>query len=168
MAKEPTSAPANPKVDAFFKTYSRSFWMEVIPEFDCQACLDKIWSGIEVVSYIERMRKLTVEILANVFDPSAYETPLEVEKVHIEIRSPYLSAQARSGLVSGLDFNKDKLKDTVVVYLPVSSEEQFSFEYKVKAVLKSGESAESASWEAVADSLDLTIGIFQIKNLFVK
>jgi len=168
MAKEPTSAPANPKVDAFFKTYSRSFWMEVIPEFDCQPCLDNIWGGIEVVSYIERMRKLTVEILANVFDSSAYETPLEVEKVHMEIRSPYLSAQAKSGLVSGLDFNKDKLKDTVVVYLPVSSEEQFSFEYKIKAVLKSGESAESASWETVADSLDLTIGIFQIKNLFNK
>jgi len=168
MAKEPTSAPADAKVDAFFKTYSRSFWMEVAPEFDCQPCLDKIWGGIEVVSYIERMRKVTVETLGNVFDPSAYETPLEVEKVHIEIRSPYLSAQAKSGLVSGLDFNKDKLKDTVVVYLPVSSEEQFSFEYKIKAVLKTGETAESAGWETVAESLDLTIGTFQIKNLFVK
>jgi len=89
-----------------------------------------------------------------------------VEKVRIEIRSPYLSAQGRSGLVTGMDFNKNKLKEQVTVYLPMSSGEQFNFEYKIKAVLKSGEIAESASWETVTDSLDLTIGPYHLKNLF--
>lgn len=168
LAKEGPSSPANAKVDAFFKTYARSFWMDVAPDFDCQPCLEKVWGNIEVVSYIERMRKVAVEVLANVFDPSAYDTPLEVEKVHLDVRSPYLSAQAKSGLVTGLDFNKNKLADAIVVYLPASSTEQFSFEYKVKAVLKTGETAESAAWEKVTDSLDLTLGVVHIKALFNK
>jgi len=162
------STPSDPKMDAFFKTYARSFWMEAAPDFDCQACLDKIWGDIEVVSYIERMRKVNIEVLANVFDPAAYETPVEVEKLHIEIRSPYLSAQANEGLMAAVDLNKDKLKDLVVVYLPLATQEQLSFEYKVKAVLKSGESAESAEWEKVVDSLDLTLGTFHVKKIFQK
>jgi len=166
LVKDEVGQPASPKVDAFFKQYARSFWMEIEPDFGCQPCLDKIWSNVEVVSYIERMRKLQVEVLSSVFDPSAFETPLEVEKVRVEIRSPYLSAQGRSGLVTGMDFNKNKLKELVTVYLPMSSGEQFSFEYKIKAVLKSGEIAESASWEKVIDSLDLTIGPYHLKNLF--
>ena len=168
LTKDEVGKPASPKVDSFFKQYVRSFWMEIEPDFSCQPCLDKIWSNVEVVSYIERMRKLQVEVLSSVFDPAAFETPLEVEKVRVEIRSPYLSAQGRSGLVTGLDFNKDKLKELVTVYLPMSSGEQFSFEYKIKAVLRSGEIAESASWETVTDSLDLTIGPYHIKNLFNK
>ncbi|MGQ9801197.1 MAG: hypothetical protein ACUVRL_05995 [Candidatus Saccharicenans sp.] len=166
LVKDEVGKPASPQVDAFFKQHARSLWMEIEPDFSCQPCLDKIWSNIEVVSYIERMRKLQVEVLSSVFDPSAYEVPLEVEKVRIEIRSPYLSAQGRSGLVTGMDFNKDKLKELVTVYLPMSSGEQFNFEYKIKAVLKSGEIAESASWETVSDSLDLTIGPYHLKNLF--
>lgn len=166
LVRDEVGKPASPKVDAFFKQYARSFWMEIEPDFNCQTCLDKIWSNIEVVSYIERMRKLQVEVLSSVFDQSADETPLEVEKVRIEIRSPYLSAQGRSGLVTGIDFNKNKLKELVTVYLPMSSGEQFNFEYKIKAVLKSGEIAESASWETVSDSLDLTIGPYHLKNLF--
>jgi hypothetical protein len=160
------SDSVDPKMDAFFKTYARSFWMEAAPDFDCQECLDKIWGNIEVVSYIERMRKVNVEVLANVFDPSAYETPLEVEKLHVEIRSPYLSAQAREGLMAAVDLNKDKLKDLVVVYLPLATQEQLTFEYKIKAVLKNGESAESAEWEKVVDSLDLTLGAFHVKKVF--
>lgn len=156
----------DPKTDAFFKTYARSFWMEAAPDFDCQECLDKIWGNIEVVSYIERMRKVNVEALANVFDPSAYETPLEVEKLHVEIRSPYLSAQAKEGLMVAVDLNKDKLKDLVVVYLPLATQEQLTFEFKIKAVLKNGESAESAEWEKVVDSLDLTLGAFHVKKIF--
>jgi hypothetical protein len=162
------SVPEDPKVDTFFKTYARSFWMEAAPDFDCQTCLDNIWGGIEVVSYIERMRKINVEVLANVFDPAAYETPLEVEKLHVEIRSPYLSAQAKEGLMAAVDLTKDKLKDLVVVYLPLATQEQLSFEYKIKAVLKSGESAESADWEKVVDSLDLTLGTFHVSKIFQK
>jgi hypothetical protein len=162
------SAPADPKMDAFFKTYARSYWLEAAPDFDCQACLDNIWGSIEVVSYIERMRKVNVEALANVFDPSAYETPLEVEKLHLEIRSPYLSAQAKEGLLAAVDLNKDKLKEAVTVYLPLANQETFSFEYKIKAVLKSGESAESAEWEKVVDSLDLTLGTFHVNKIFQK
>jgi hypothetical protein len=162
------SVPADPRMDTFFKTYARGFWMDAAPDFDCQACLDKIWSSIEVVSYIERMRKLNVEALANVFDPSAYETPREVEKLHLEIRSPYLSAQAKDGLLAAVDLNKDKLKDAVTVYLPLANAETFSFEYKIKAVLKTGESAESADWEKVADSLDLTLGTFHVNKIFQK
>jgi len=160
------SDSVDPKMDAFFKTYARSFWMEAAPDFDCQECLDKIWGSIEVVSYIERMRKVNVEVLANVFDPSAYETPLEVEKLHVEIRSPYLSAQAKEGLMAAIDLSKDKLKDLVVVYLPLATQEQLTFEYKIKAVLKNGESAESAEWEKVVDSLDLTLGAFHVKKIF--
>jgi len=160
------SVSVDPKMDAFFKTYARSFWMEAAPDFDCQECLDKIWGNIEVVSYIERMRKVNVEVLANVFDPSAYETPLEVEKLHVEIRSPYLSAQAKEGLMAAIDLSKDKLKDLVVVYLPLATQEQLTFEYKIKAVLKNGESAESAEWEKVVDSLDLTLGAFHVKKVF--
>ncbi|MCR4409865.1 MAG: hypothetical protein QHH43_04985 [Candidatus Saccharicenans sp.] len=166
LVKDEVGQPASPKVDAFFKQYARSFWMEIEPDFNCQPCLDKIWSNIEVVSYIERMRKLQVEVLASVFDPAAYDSPLEVEKVRVEIRSPYLSAQGRSGLVTGIDFNKNKLKELVTVYMPMASGEQFNFEYKIKAVLKDGQIAESASWETVTDSLDLTIGPYHIKNLF--
>jgi hypothetical protein len=162
------SVPADPKMDGFFKTYARGYWMEAAPDFDCQECLDKIWGSIEVVSYIERMRKVNVEALANVFDPAAYETPLEVEKLHVEIRSPYLSAQANEGLMAAVDLNKDKLKDLVVVYLPLATQEQFAFEYKVKAVLKTGESAESVEWEKVVDSLDLTLGTFHVKKIFQK
>jgi hypothetical protein len=162
------SVPADLKMDTFFKTYARSFWMEAAPDFDCQACLDKIWGNIEVVSYIERMRKVNVEALANVFDPAAYETPLEVEKLHVEIRSPYLSAQAKEGLMAAVDLNKDKLKDLVVVYLPLSIQDPLSFEFKIKAVLKSGESAESADWEKIVDSLDLTLGTFHVKKIFQK
>ncbi|MCR4396418.1 MAG: hypothetical protein NUW07_06760, partial [Candidatus Saccharicenans sp.] len=168
LAKDEVAKPASSKVDAFFKQYARSFWMEIEPDFSCQPCLDKIWSNIEVVSYIERMRKLQVEVLAGVFDPAAYDSPLEVEKVRVEIRSPYLSAQGRSGLVTGIDFNKNKLKELVTVYLPMSSGEPFNFEYKIKVILKSGQVAESASWETVTDSLDLTIGPYQVKNLFNK
>ena len=162
------SISADPKMDTFFKTYARSFWMEAAPDFDCQTCLDKIWGNIEVVSYIERMRKVNVEALVNVFDPSAYETPLEVEKLHVEIRSPYLSAQAKEGLMAAVDLTKDKLKDLVVVYLPLATQEQLSFEFKIKAVLKTGESAESADWEKVVDSLDLTLGTFHVKKIFQK
>ena len=162
------SVPADPKMDGFFKTYARGYWMEAAPDFDCQECLDKIWGDIEVVSYIERMRKVNVEALANVFDPAAYETPLEVEKLHVEIRSPYLSAQANEGLMAAVDLSKDKLKDLVVVYLPLATQEQFAFEYKVKAVLKTGESAESVEWEKVVDSLDLTLGTFHVKRIFQK
>jgi len=162
------SVPADPKMDAFFKTYARSYWLGAAPDFDCQACLDKIWGRIEVVSYIERMRKVGLEALANVFDPAAYETPLAVEKLHVEIRSPYLSAQAKDGLMAAVDLNKDKLKDAVVVYLPLATQDQLWFEYKIKAVLKTGESAESAEWEKVTDSLDLTLGTFHVKKIFQK
>ncbi len=162
------SAPSDPKMDTFFRTYARSFWMEAAPDFGCQECLDRIWGSIEVVSYIERMRQVTIEALANVFDPAAYETPLEVEKLHVEIRSPYLSAQPKDGLMAAVDLNKDKLKDLVTVYLPLATEEPLSFEYKVKAVLKTGESAESAEWEKVVDSLDLTLGTFHVGKLFVR
>jgi hypothetical protein len=160
------SVPADPKMDGFFKTYARGYWLEAAPDFECQACLDKIWGSIEVVSYIERMRKVNVEALANVFDPTAYETPLEVAKLHVEIRSPFLSAQAKDGLMAAVDLNKDKLKDLVVVYLPLATQTQLWFEYKVKAVLKNGETAESAEWEKVVDSLDLTLGTFHLKKLF--
>ncbi|MHB8094390.1 MAG: hypothetical protein ACYDH0_05550 [Candidatus Aminicenantales bacterium] len=162
------SVPADPRLDAFFRNYARGFWMEAAPDFDCQACLDKIWGSIEVVSYIERMREVNVEALANVFDPSAYATPLEVEKVHVEIRSPYLSAQARDGLMAAVDLNKDKLKDLVPVYLPLATAEKFAFEYKLKVVLKTGESAESPEWEKVVDSLDLTFGILHVTKIFQK
>jgi len=166
LAKDEAGKPASPKVDAFFRQYARSFWMEIEPDFSCQPCLDRIWSNIEVVSYIERMRKLQVEALSSVFNPADYDSPLEVEKVRVEIRSPYLSAQSRSGLVTGIDFSKNKLKEQVTVYLPMASGEQFQFEYKIKAVLKTGQIAESPGWQTVTDSLDLTIGPYQIKNLF--
>jgi len=55
-----------------------------------------------------------------------------------------------------------------VVYLPLATQEQLSFEFKVKAVLKTGESAESADWEKVVDSLDLTLGTFHVKKIFQK
>ncbi len=167
-AKTRRSEPVDPRLDTFFKNYAYSFWMEVVPDFDCQPCLEKVWNNIEVVSYINRMRRISVEILANVFEPSDSDPPLEVEKIHLDIRSPYLSPQPQSGLLTGLDFNKDKLKETVLVYLPSSSEEQFSFEYKIKVVLKSGESAASDTWEVITDSLDVTIGTFHIKIILGK
>ena len=160
------SAPADLKMDDFFKSRVTSYWLDFAPDFDCQECLDRIWEDIEVVSYIERMRTVNVEALANVFDPAAYEAPLEVEKIHVEIRSPYLSAQAKEGLLAGVDLNRDKLKEPVTVYLPLATGDPLSFEYKIKAVLKSGESAESAEWEKVVDSLDLTLGTFHVKSIF--
>jgi hypothetical protein len=162
------SAPINPQVDAFFKGCLKNYWMDIVPDFESQECLDRIWSSIEVVSYIERMRKINLEALANIFDPASYDPPIEIEKIHIEIRSPYLSPQAKDGLAAAVDLSKEKLKDAVTVYLPLSSQEKLAFEYKIKAVLKTGESAESAEWESVADSLDLTLGTFHIKKVIRK
>jgi len=160
--------PLDPKQDLFFKTYLRNYWLEISPDFDCQPCLDKIWEKIEVVSYIERMRKINIELLSSVFDSQSFDPPVEVEKVHFDIRSPYLSAQSKQGLITSVDLNKEKLKDSILVYLPLSNEEQLYFEYKLKVYLKTGESFESADWEKIIDSLDLTIGPFHIKKLWQK
>jgi hypothetical protein len=140
------STPVNPKIDAFFKTYARSFWMAAAPDFDCQECLDKIWGNIEVVSYIERMRKINIEALASVFDPASYETPLEVEKLHVEIRSPFLSAQAKNGLMAAVDLNKEKLKDLIVVYLPLSSSRSMPFSRRVNRPNRPNGKRSSIPW----------------------
>ena len=160
-----TEAYIDPEVNQFFKNSLRSYWLEISPDFSCQECLDTIWGKIEVVSYIERMRKINIEILDNVFDPSQYDTSLQIEKVHIEIKSPYLSPQAREGLIASADLTKDKTMDAVLVYLPMSGE-PLEFSFKIKAITKTGESGESFDWELVTDSLDLTIGVFQISELF--
>ncbi len=160
-----TEAYIDPEVNQFFKNSLRSYWLEVSPDFDCQECLDNIWSKVEVVSYIERMRKINVEVLDNVFDPSQYDTSLQIEKVHIEIKSLYLSPQPKEGLLASVDLTKDKTIDAVLVYLPISGE-PLEFSFKIKAVTKTGESGESFDWEIVTDSLDLTIGVFQISELF--
>ncbi len=164
----PAEPPIDPKLDAYVKNRLQSYWLDIVPDYDCQACLDKIWSGIEGVSYVERSRKITVEALANLFDPASYDNGLAVGKVHIEIRSPYLSAQSTEGLVSAVDLTPEKLKDTVPVYLPSSTGQTFSFEFKLKVILKTGESASSPEWEKVDDSMDLTLGTFHIKKLFEK
>ncbi len=164
----PAEPPIDPKLDAYVKNRLQSYWLDIVPDYDCQACLDKIWSGIEGVSYVERSRKITVEALANLFDPASYDNGLAVGKVHIEIRSPYLSAQSTEGLVSAVDLTPEKLKDTVPVYLPASTGQTFSFEFKLKVILKTGESASSPEWEKVDDSMDLTLGTFHIKKLFEK
>lgn len=156
----------DPEVNQFFKDHLRSYWLEILPEFDCQECLDAIWEKVEVVSYIERMRKINIEVLDNVFDSSQYETPIEIEKVHVEIESSFLSPQPKEGLIASVDLTKDKLQDSVIVYLPLSDQGTLDFYYKIKAVTKSGESGESVDWEYVQDSLDLTIGVFHIANLF--
>jgi hypothetical protein len=70
--------------------------------------------------------------------------------------------------MAAVDLDKNKLKDLVVVYLPLATKEQLTFEFKIKAVLKTGESAESAEWEKVVDSLDLTLGTFHVKKIFQK
>lgn len=156
----------DPEVNQFFKDSLKSYWLEIAPDFDCQECLDNIWGKVEVVSYIERMRKINVEALENVFDSSQYETSTEIEKVHIEIKSSYLSPQPKEGLIASVDLTKEKLQDSVLIYLPLSDEEPLEFYYKIKAVTKTGESGESVDWEFVSDSLDLTIGVFHIANLF--
>jgi hypothetical protein len=156
----------DPEVNKFFKDSLKSYWLEISPDFDCQECLDNIWGKVEVVSYIERMRKINVEALENVFDSSQYETSTEIEKVHIEIKSSYLSPQPKEGLIASVDLTKEKLQDSVLIYLPLSDEEPLEFYYKIKAVTKTGESGESVDWEFVSDSLDLTIGVFHIANLF--
>lgn len=156
----------DPEVNQFFKDSLKSYWLEIVPDFDCQECLDNIWGKVEVVSYIERMRKINVEALENVFDSSQYETSTEIEKVHIEIKSSYLSPQPKEGLIASVDLTKEKLQDSVLIYLPLSDEEPLEFYYKIKAVTKTGESGESIDWEFVSDSLDLTIGVFHIANLF--
>ena len=160
-----TEAYIDPEVNQFFKNSLRSYWLEVSPDFDCQECLDNIWGKIEVVSYIERMRKINIEVLDNVFDPSQYDTSLQIEKVHVEIKSPYLSPQPKEGLIASVDLTKDKTMDAVLVYLPMSGE-PLEFSFKIKAITKTGESGESFDWELVTDSLDLTIGVFQISELF--
>lgn len=156
----------DPEVNQFFKDHLKSYWLEISPDFDCQECLDNIWGKIEAVSYIERMRKINIEVLENVFDSSQYETSLQIEKVHVEIKSPYLSPQPKEGLIDSVDLTKENSFATVLVYLPLSDQEPLEFSYKIKAITKTGESAESYDWEFVSDSLDLTIGVFHISNLF--
>jgi len=161
-----TEAYIDPEVNQFFKNSLKSYWLEISPDFDCQDCLDNIWGKIEAVSYIERMRKINIEVLENVFDPSQYETSIQIEKVHVEIKSPYLSPQPKEGLIDSVDLTKENPLGTVLVYLPLSDQEPLEFSYKIKAITKTGESAESVEWEFVSDSLDLTIGVFHIANLF--
>lgn len=156
----------DPEVNQFFKDHLKSYWLEISPDFDNQESLDNIWGKIEAVSYIERMRKINIEVLENVFDPSQYETSLQIEKVHVEIKSPYLSPQPKEGLIDSVDLTKENPLSTVLVYLPLSDQEPLEFSYKIKAITKTGESAESVDWEFVSDSLDLTIGVFHISNLF--
>jgi len=156
----------DPEVNQFFKDHLKSYWLEISPDFDNQESLDNIWGKIEAVSYIERMRKINIEVLENVFDPSQYETSLQIEKVHVEIKSPYLSPQPKEGLIDSVDLTKENSLATVLVYLPLSDQEPLEFSYKIKAITKTGESAESVDWEYVSDSLDLTIGVFHISNLF--
>ncbi len=156
----------DPEVNQFFKDNLKSYWLEVSPDFNCQECLDNIWGKIEAVSYIERMRKINIEVLENVFDSSQYETSLQIEKVHVEIKSPYLSPQPKEGLINSVDLTKENPLGTVLVYLPLSDQEPLEFSYKIKAITKTGESAESVEWEFVSDSLDLTLGVFHISNLF--
>jgi hypothetical protein len=156
----------DPEVNQFFKDSLKSYWLEISPDFDCPGCLDNIWGKIEAVSYIERMRKINIEVLENVFDSSQYDTSLQIEKVHIEIKSAYLSPQPKEGLIDSVDLTKEKFQDSVLIYLPLSDEEPLEFYYKIKAITKTGESGESADWEFVSDSLDLTIGVFHIANLF--
>jgi hypothetical protein len=156
----------DPEVNQFFKDHLKSYWLEISPDFDNQESLDNIWGKIEAVSYIERMRKINIEVLENVFDPSQYETSLQIEKVHVEIKSPYLSPQPKEGLIDSVDLTKENSLATVLVYLPLSDQEPLEFSYKIKAITKTGESAESVDWEFVSDSLDLTIGVFHISNLF--
>ncbi len=161
-----TEAYIDPEVNQFFKNSLKSYWLEVSPDFDNQESLDNIWGKIEAVSYIERMRKINIEVLENVFDPSQYETSLQIEKVHVEIKSPYLSPQPKEGLIDSVDLTKENPLGTVLVYLPLSDQEPLEFSYKIKAITKTGESAESVEWEFVSDSLDLTLGVFHISNLF--
>lgn len=156
----------DPEVNQFFKDHIKSYWLEISPDFDNQESLDNIWGKIEAVSYIERMRKINIEVLENVFDSSQYETSLQIEKVHVEIKSPYLSPQPKEGLIDSVDLTKENSLATVLVYLPLSDQEPLEFSYKIKAITKTGESAESVDWEFVSDSLDLTIGVFHISNLF--
>jgi len=156
----------DPEVNQFFKDNLKSYWLEVSPDFDNQESLDNIWGKIEAVSYIERMRKINIEVLENVFDSSQYETSLQIEKVHVEIKSPYLSPQPKEGLIDSVDLTKENPLGTVLVYLPLSDQEPLEFSYKIKAITKTGESAESVEWEFVSDSLDLTLGVFHISNLF--
>ena len=111
------------------------------------------------------MRKLNIEALDNVFDPASYEAGIEVSKIHLEIKSRYLTAQPKDGLTSA-DLSKDKLKESIVVYLPMSEQETLEFSYKIKVIKKSGETVESADWINLADSLDVTIGTSQITALF--
>ena len=159
------SVNIDPKWNNFFKSSIKSYWMDVTPEFENQEALNKVWGNIEVCSYIDRMRKINIEALDNVFDPVSYETPIEVSKIHLEIKTRYLTAQPKDGLTSA-DLSKDKLKESIVVYLPMSEQETFEFNYKIKVIKKSGESVESADWIHVADSLDVTIGTSQITALF--
>ena len=161
-----SEAYIDPEMNQFFKDHIKSYWLEISPDFDNQESLDNIWGKIEAVSYIERMRKINVEVLENVFDPSQYETSLQIEKVHVEIKSPYLSPQPKEGLIDSVDLTKENLLATVLVYLPLSDQEPLEFSYKIKAITTTGESAESVDWEFVSDSLDLTIGVFHISNLF--
>ncbi|MEW5807309.1 MAG: hypothetical protein AB1756_08200 [Acidobacteriota bacterium] len=162
---EENPASIDPVWNNFFKGHLKSYWMDVVPDYDNQEVLNRIWEKIEVCSYIDRMRKINVEALENVFDPSSYETPIEIEKIHVEVKSPYLSPQPKEGLISSVDLGRDKLTDTLMIYLPLSGK-TLEFSYKIKAIKKTGESAESPEWTSILDSLDVTIGTSQIASLF--
>ncbi len=163
--EEKESVKIDPKWNNFFRSHLKSYWMDIAPDHANQEALTKIWENIEVCSYIDRMRKVTVEALENVFDPSSYLSGIEVSKVHLEIKSRYLTPQPKESMTS-VDLTKDKLKEEVTIYLPPSEEEQFEFDFKMKVVKNTGEAAEYADWTNVIDSLDITIGTSQIEALF--
>ncbi len=162
-AKE--SVKIDPKWNNFFRSHIKSYWMDISPDHADQEALAKIWENIEVCSYIDRMRKVTIEALENVFDPSSYASGMDVSKVHLEIKSRYLTPQPKESMTS-VDLAKDKLKEEVTIYLPPSEEEQFEFDFKMKVVKSTGEAAEYADWTNVVDSLDITIGTSQVEALF--
>lgn len=143
---------------------ARRYRLRLVPDFGCQSCYDQIWGDLEVVSYLERLRRLRVEVLASAFE-SDYDGH-RLDAVTVDLRSRHFSpkSEARRGLHSVSLAPDRPLDESIAIFLPVSNQ-PLGLDYRVTARLSDGRVWRGQNWSATEDSLHLLIGAGEIRVL---
>jgi hypothetical protein len=128
------------------------------PDFSCQVCFDRIWSRLEVVSYVERQRTLRVEVIASAFERDYQGRRLEALK--LDLKSPHFSVDAGGPAGQHSVFlTADRGQDeSLAIYLPRSGDGPLAVDYRVSAYFADGSSAVYDNrWLRLEDSLLLLL-----------
>lgn len=145
---------------------TRRYRLRFTPDFSCQSCFERIWSRLEVVSYIERQRHLQVEVLAGAFERDYGGRRLDTLKV--DLKSPFFSPDSESfaglhSVVLTRDHGKD---DSVEIYLPSDGDGPLALDYRVSAYFTDGSnSVDERGWRRLEDSLQLLLTGLEVRGL---